>query len=171
MKVYGATTDSAPEPTRRKVGIAEYEVTDGEAVITTSGLGSCLGVALRDADAGVAGLIHVMLPRAEDSTSTNPAKFADTGIDEMLAEMRAAGADPGNVTAKIAGGSDMLEFSESEGGSIGQRNIAATRDRLADHGIEVVAADVGGDYGRSLEFDTESGDLDIKSANAGNQTL
>ena len=49
------------------------------------GLGSCVGVALYDPVTKVSGLLHCMLP---DSTqirnNSNVAKFADTGIDELI---------------------------------------------------------------------------------------
>lgn len=169
MKVYN-DRQSGPEdtlPTERvKVGIAEYQVTTDGADLTTSGLGSCIGVALYDADANVAGLVHVMLPSAEDTGGGNPAKFADTGTSHLLSEMAVAGADLDAVVAKIAGGSDMLDFSES-GAGIGERNAEAVRTTLSDHGVEILAADLGGDHGRSLRFEPASGDLVVKRANKG----
>jgi len=165
MKVY----DSAPagqadasEPERTKVGIAEYEVTSGGDVLTTSGLGSCVGVALYDRTTGTAGLVHVMLPDAGEPDD-NPAKFADTGIELLLEELEAAGADRRDVVAKIAGGSDMLDFS-NDGSGIGERNVERVRDTLDAHDIPLAGEDVGGDYGRSLRFEPGTGDLTVKSA-------
>jgi chemotaxis protein CheD len=167
MKVYDGSqsegTDGA-EPERVKVGIAEYEVTTGGAVLTTSGLGSCIGVALYDTATGAAGLVHVMLPSAEEMEEGNAAKFADTGTRLLVEELERVGADPGGLEAKIAGGSDMLDFSDG-GAGIGARNAEQVRETLADHGIPLVAEDVGGDHGRSLRLEADSGDLIVKSAN------
>lgn len=169
MKVYdgsGAEPAPEPEPERRKVGIAEYEVTTNGAVLTTSGLGSCIGVALHDEERGVAGLVHVMLPVAEEVADGNAAKFADAGTELLIEEVITAGAEPASVRAKIAGGSDMLDFSE-DGDGIGERNAQVVRDTLAAHDVPVVAADVGGDHGRSLRLEPDTGDLVVKSANHG----
>jgi chemotaxis protein CheD len=106
-----------------------------------------------------------MLPEATPAY-TSPAKFVDTGIEAMLAEMCAAGATPETVTAKIAGGSTMLDLTTS-GGSIGDRNVEATRAELADRDITLVAEDVGGEYGRSIQFDAETTELRIKTAYQG----
>ena len=94
MKVYDGSSQTEQsqdaEPERVKVGIAEYEVTADGAVLTTSGLGSCIGLALYDPGTGIAGLVHVMLPSADDMEDGNAAKFADTGTD-LLVELRDAG--------------------------------------------------------------------------------
>ncbi|AQL43098.1 chemotaxis protein CheD [Halorientalis sp. IM1011] len=172
MKVYDSTTRTAssPEQERLKVGIAEYEVTTEDATLTTSGLGSCLGVALYDPEAGVAGLVHVMLPSADGVEDPNVAKYADTGIETLLLEMERVGADRDRVRAKVAGGSDMLDFSEN-GSGIGVRNMQQVEATLEEFGVPLVSQDVGGDHGRSLRLDGASGDLTVKSANDGRKTL
>jgi len=173
MKVYdGSQSDEAeePGPERVKVGIAEYEVTADDAELTTSGLGSCVGVALYDEVHAVAGLIHVMLPEADGMQDDKPAKFADTGTELLIEEMEALGAATGSIEAKIAGGSDMLDFSEG-GSGIGDRNIEQVKETLEAYGIPIVGEDVGGDHGRSLRLEAANGDLVVKSANQENQRL
>lgn len=172
MKVYDGsqTDDNDSGPDRVKVGIAEYEVTADSAALTTSGLGSCVGVALYDSRAGVAGLVHVMLPTADEMKDGAPAKFADTGTQLLIDEMEAIGADSHRIEAKIAGGSDMLDFSDS-GPGIGDRNTQQVRDTLAENDVPLVEEDVGGDHGRSLRLDASTGDLVVKSANRENRTL
>jgi len=173
MKVYDGTRadDGAePEPQRVKVGIAEHEVTTDGAELSTSGLGSCIGVALIDTATGAAGLVHVMLPTAEEMDDDNAAKFADTGTELLIEELEKRGANPARMEAKIAGGSDMLDFSES-GSSIGVRNAEQVRETLAEHGIPITGEDVGGDHGRSLRLDTATGELEVKSANEADTTL
>ena len=101
MKVYdGSTTETEAEtatatsPERVKVCIAEHSVASGEAVLTTSGLGSCVGVAIYDASASVAGLVHAMLPSQDEMDETgNDAKFADAGIRRLVTELEREGAE------------------------------------------------------------------------------
>jgi len=165
MKVYDGSQAAGTEPTERiKVGIAEYDVSVDGAVLTTSGLGSCIGVAIHDEAEGVSGLVHVMLPTAEDVDGGNPAKFADTGVETLVDALEDSGADRSSMTAKIAGGSDMLDFSKN-GSGIGARNLTAVRETLESLDIPVVEADVGGDHGRSLRLEGDTGDLIVKSAN------
>ena len=165
MKVYdGSPTEQrgTVPPEHKKVGIAEHEVTTSGAVITTSGLGSCIGVALYDEASDVAGLVHVMLPTAENNDG-NPAKFADSGIELLVEAMEDVGADRERMSAKLAGGSDMLDFSEN-GSTIGSRNLDAVRETLSGFSIPVEGEDVGGNHGRSLKFRSVTGDLIVKSA-------
>lgn len=164
MKTYG----SQPEEGERgevEIGIAEYAVTENGAKLSTFGLGSCVAVAIHDGEAGVSGLAHVMLPsdaRSEDSVE-DVGKYADTAIKAMVAEMEEQGADRGHMVAKIAGGSEMFDFSGIAEG-VGRRNVEATRRELEALEIPIEAADVGGDYGRSIELDSETGGLKMKTA-------
>ncbi|QIO21635.1 chemotaxis protein CheD [Haloarcula sp. JP-L23] len=173
MKVYdGSQTESAQQsqPERIKVGIAEYQVATDSAVLTTSGLGSCIGVGIYDEASGVAGLVHVMLPTAEDVEGGNRAKFADTGVAALVEALEAEGASRDGMRAKIAGGSDMLDFSEN-GPSIGSRNADQVRETLTEFDIPLLGEDVGGDHGRSLRLEADTGDFVVKSANTESTTL
>ncbi|OYR56692.1 chemotaxis protein CheD, partial [Halorubrum ezzemoulense] len=88
----GAASD---DPGRIKVGVGELAVTADDAILTTSGLGSCVAVALVDRRAGVRGLLHAMLPAGEGRTTaaSRPAKYVDTGIDSLIGGLDDAGAD------------------------------------------------------------------------------
>lgn len=154
---------------RKKIGIAELAVATNGEMLTTSGVGSCLGVAIYDEDQSIGGLVHVMLPEAEGEVE-NAAKYADTGIEALVSELVEIGAEPSNLVAKASGGSDMLSF-ESQGPTIGARNIEAVRSILSGLNIPLVAEDVGGNHGRSLKFHPSTGTLDINSAKRDNYSL
>ena len=163
------TTDGLPiadgMPDRVKVGVAEFAVASGETLLTTSGLGSCVGVAVADPTAGVAGLAHVMLPELpeERADPARPAKAVGVGVERLLTAVESAGGDADAAEAKLAGGSQMFDFSGvSEG--VGQRNVERARETLADEGVPVVGEDVGGTYGRSLELHPETWTLTVRSA-------
>lgn len=148
-----------------KVGMADLKVCHAPDAVTTLGLGSCVGVALYDKVTKIAGLVHVMLP---DSTqvrqNSNKAKFADTGIDELIKVMAAAGANRSRLTAKIAGGAQMFAFSgNSDMLRVGERNVEAVKRKLSALGIRVLAEDTGLNFGRTVEFYPESGDFVIKA--------
>ncbi|MCI7062266.1 MAG: chemotaxis protein CheD [Lachnospiraceae bacterium] len=148
-----------------KVGMADVNVCHSPDAITTLGLGSCVGVALYDKAAKVAGLVHVMLP---DSTKVrqnqNRAKFADTGIDLLIEMLQKEGANRAMLTAKIAGGAQMFAFgSNNDMLRVGERNVDAVKAKLKELGIRILAEDTGANYGRTVEFYPENGDFIIKS--------
>jgi len=65
-----------------KVGMADLNITMAPGILTTLGLGSCVGIALYDKQNKIAGLAHIMLPSSKEiKNNENKAKFADTGID------------------------------------------------------------------------------------------
>ena len=147
-----------------KVGMADLNVCKAPDVITTLGLGSCIGLVFYDPVSKVGGMVHYMLP---DSTkvrnNSNIAKFADTGIDE-LRRVIAAGANKGRLIAKIAGGARMFEVSGlSDVGNIGARNAEAAKAKLKQLGIRLVAEDTGLNYGRTVELHCDTGEFYIKS--------
>ncbi|WP_435063392.1 chemotaxis protein CheD [Halobaculum sp. EA56] len=159
-----APAASDAPPARRKVGLSESGVATDGAALVTSGLGSCLGIALYHPATGVGGLLHAMLPSANGRPGVDE-KFVVEGIDALVADLREAGADPAGLDAKIAGAAEMIDFDASgDGGSVGQRNVAAAEAALAERGIPVVGADTGGDRGRSLRFETDTGALHVSYA-------
>ena len=88
-----------------KVGMADLKTCVSPNGVTTLGLGSCVGIAVRDPSTKIGGLAHIMLP---DSTAIkngqqNIAKFADTGIVELVRQMEKLGARRSRMVAKIAG--------------------------------------------------------------------
>lgn len=120
-----------------KVGMADLNLCRDPDIITTLGLGSCIGIALYDPSTKIGGLAHIMLP---DSTkmrnNSNIAKFADTGIEELLNRMIKAGAVKSRLVAKIAGGAKMFEVKWTfRYGNVGQRNAEASRAKLKQLGI------------------------------------
>ena len=149
------------EVPRRKVGLSDAAVaTDGSALVT-SGLGSCLGVAVYHPTAGIVGLLHAMLPEARTHPGAD-AKFVVEGVEALVADLAAAGAEPDGLRAKLAGAAEMLDLDvDTDGGSVGSRNVAAAERVLAEQDVPIVAADTGGNRGRSLRFETATGRLHV----------
>lgn len=155
------------------VGMADLKVAKAPTILTTIGLGSCIGIALYDTRAKVAGLAHIMLP---DSTAiasnTNPAKFADTAVIKLISDMSKLGAVQRNIVAKIAGGAQMFNFtSTNESLRVGDRNIEATKRVLMLQRIPLLAEDTGKSFGRTVELDAVTGKLLIKTIGQGNKVI
>ena len=148
-----------------KVGMADLKIAKNPDILTTLGLGSCIGIAVWDPMTKIGGLAHIMLP---DSTkirnNSNIAKFADTGIDELIRLMLQAGANKNKLVAKIAGGARMFEVSGATTvGTIGEKNAIASKEKLKQLGIPLLAEDTGLNYGRTVELDCSNGNYLIKA--------
>ena len=155
------------------VGMADLNVCRAPDVLTTLGLGSCVGIALYDPGSKIAGLAHVMLP---DSTqiqnNENVAKFADTAILKLMRDMMKMGARAHMLRAKIAGGAQMFAFnSTNETMRIGDRNVEAAVKVLKQMNVPLLAQDTGLNYGRTVELYAEDGAFLIKTIGHGNKSI
>lgn len=156
----------------RRVGMADLAVARSPTVLVTIGLGSCVGVALYDEKARVGGLAHIMLPYSGNVPVTNPAKFADTALPLLVSNLKREGAAVRRLTAKVAGGAQMFQLAKpTEAMRIGERNTEAVLAWLSAAGIPVVAQDTGGNWGRTVELDTASGELVVKTIAHGERRL
>jgi chemotaxis protein CheD len=156
-----------------KVGMADLKVCTSPDSVTTLGLGSCVGIAIRDPLTKIGGLAHIMLP---DSTqikdNRNIPKFADTGITELVNQMSAKGANKARMVAKIAGGAQMFAFqSNNTLIRVGERNVEATKKKLKELGIPIVAEDTGKNFGRTVIFYPETGDFVIRAVGKAEYTI
>ena len=148
-----------------KVGMADLKVGRAPDVLTTLGLGSCIGLTFYDPVTKIGGLVHYMLP---DSTklkkNTNIAKFGDTGIRELYRQVLAQGANPRRLVAKIAGRASMFEMSGlSSVGNVGERNAEEAKLMLKELKVPLIAEDTGLNYGRTVELNCETGEYVIKA--------
>jgi chemotaxis protein CheD len=149
-----------------RVGIAEWRAAKEPLLITTLGLGSCVGISLFDPLAMVGGLAHIMLPDSKQfSSPAAPGKFPDLALPLLLKEMEGLGARRQRIKAKIAGGAQMFKYPNNHGGtnSVGVRNVAACREVLAWYGIPLLAEETGGSWGRTMIVDTRTGDVTIRA--------
>ncbi len=148
-----------------KVGMADLKLCKSPNAITTLGLGSCVGIALRDPTTKIGGLAHIMLPDSTKIANNQCiAKFADTGINELVRIMVEAGASRGRLVAKIAGGAQMFALqSKTDTMAVGARNVESVVKILGEMRIPILAQDTGDSYGRTVEFFPETGDFVIKA--------
>lgn len=156
-----------------KVGMADMCVSSHPGVLTTLGLGSCVGIALYEPSSKIIGLAHIMLPSSTQAkNNTNIAKFADTAIDKLLEDMIKKGARKAGILAKIAGGAQMFSFNQSTDiMKIGLRNVISTKEKLNEYRIPIIAEDTGGNYGRTIEFYSEDGKLMVKTIGFGTKYI
>jgi chemotaxis protein CheD len=157
-----------------KVGIADINLVSPPNTIRTTGLGSCVGVILFDQVKKIAGMAHIMLPDSSLSKTPtlNQGKYADTAIKSLYDMLIKSGADKKGLKAKIAGGAQMFKFtSGSEMMRIGPRNVERVKEELSALKVPLLASDVGGSSGRTIEFNPENTLLTIKTVNAGTKVI
>jgi chemotaxis protein CheD len=167
------------------VKISEFRVARAPAVLKISGLGSCVALALYDPASKLAGLAHVLLPGPAPDKKTQPTpsagrkffKYADQAIGALVEALRQEGVSLENLEAKITGGSKMfegaVEFDKSSQPKpgIGERNVEAVKEHLARLSIPLRGEELGGNEGRTVMFDTVSGEFTITNSRGDKKVL
>lgn len=160
-------TDQVP------VRIGDLKVACGSSLLFTVGLGSCVAIALYDADARIGGLAHAMLPDPESGRKdAPPGRFASSAVTELIRVMEEHGASRGRLRARLAGGASMFrDVLDRAGLRLGRRNVEAARTALAAAGIPVDGEEVMGTYGRSVFLRISDGRILVTTVNHGDVYL
>lgn len=127
------------------------------AVLSTLGLGSCLGITAYDPRSGAGGLLHAMLPDSKKHGAVKPptAMYLDVAIPAFVESLVQLGADPLRLEYKVFGGAQILQSNEYF--SIGRQNVEMMKQLSARHQLRVKAWEVGGQTNRSIELYTGDG--------------
>ena len=143
------------------VRIAEARIGRSPSILKAYGLGSCVAVGLYDPETGLGGLGHMLLPdRPDDCPVGSESKYVDAGIRQIVKNLVHAGANRDMLVAKITGGANMFETSyQTLINSVGARNAKSARQTLGSLGIPIVGEEVGGNRGRTAEFDLATGNM------------
>jgi len=139
------------------------------------GLGACVGVCVYDPILRIAGLAHIVLPEYQAvSPNSNkerpqiaPGKFADSAIPFLIEEICRHGGEEHNLRATIVGGAHIFSPGAATGGAvsrleIGQRNTAAVVKALERRGVTLLASDVGGCHGRTVQLRVSDGTVTVQ---------
>ncbi len=154
------------------VRMGELAISDAPGdVLVSLGLGSCIGLALVDRRAGVAGLAHIVLPAAAGTPKPEAMhKFADHAVPALVDGMVERGASRAFLHAALVGGASM--FAGADGGlEVGARNASAVRELVAARRVPVVAEAVGGSKGRTVRVDVASGTVSVRVAGGAEEVL
>ena len=159
---------------RQAVGMAELKTAGPGEVLVTLGLGSCVVIAIYEAERKLGSLTHIMLPRKSSGRrreGENMNKYADIAIPAAILALEDMGAERATMTAKIAGGSCMFDLAGEGQGDIGRRNVEAVKNILKSCDMPLVGEDTGGNRGRSVEFWIDSGALLVRTIRGEERSL
>lgn len=151
-----------------RMGELAISDTPGE-VLVSLGLGSCIGLAVVDRRAGVAGLAHIVLPEASGTPRPGSLnKFADHAVPALVDGMVERGASRVFMQAALVGGASMFAGAGLE---VGARNADAVRELVASRRVPVVAEAVGGSKGRTVKVDVTNGTVSVREAGGTEEVL
>jgi chemotaxis protein CheD len=137
-----------------------YIFADQKAHLVTTVLGSCIAVCLYDPLLKIGGINHFMLPLWNGQGLASP-KYGNIAIAKLLEKMIGFGCKKHNLIAKVFGGAESLEQSESFY-QIGKRNIILAEETLANEKIKVLSQSTGGNQGRNIKYNTGTGEVMLR---------
>jgi putative nucleotidyltransferase with HDIG domain len=146
------------------VASGSYYVSRQKPLVLEAYLGTCVGVALCDAQTGVGGLIHLLLPEPISlSGSFQPQKYASTGFPIFLKSLFDEGAAKKHLKAYIAGGALVGPvFSRDLQLDIGGRTVEIVMSFLKEEDIPIEQSETGGFFTCSLSLDLTTWQCDIR---------
>ena len=146
------------------VGVGDMKVSnEAGSVLVTYSLGSCIGLAIYDPVAKVAGLLHYMLPDSsidKEKAQRNPYMFGDTGIPSLFKAAYQYGAKKNRMRIIVVGGSQILD--QASLFNIGKRNHALLRKMFWKNNVMTHFENVGGAVNRTLKLEVETGQAWLK---------
>lgn len=125
-------------------------------------LGSCVAVALYDAQRSITSLCHAVYSRPSGSSPGSDPHYVEDAIALMLRWHHRHGTVH-RLVVKLFGGANYMfgEPAVGNGLGVGSSNVAAARRVLSDHGLSVAAEDVGGRQGRRLVLHPTTGTVHL----------
>lgn len=126
----------------------------------TTLLGSCVSICLWDRVLKQGGINHYMMPYWNGSGLASP-KYGNIAIEKLINSMLRLGSKREDLIAKVFGGASVLNTGDCIF-NIGERNIDIQKKLLSEYNIKVVAKSLGGNNGRKLIFNTETGVVKMK---------
>lgn len=127
-------------------------------------LGTCVGVAIFDSEAGIGGIHHILLPEPTGTTNPwEPDTYATTGLPLFIEALIEAGADRSRLRAVVAGGALFgVKTKLDLDLDIGGKTSEVVMRILAEKKIPVIHAETGGYMGAQLELDTTDWQYEVQ---------
>lgn len=135
--------------------IGEVKAFQHPVVMVCHGLGSCVGLFVKDRTTGICAGAHVFFPN-DGKGPLDKTTNATVGL--LLEKMKQLGSDLSYLRAKLVGGASCL----CHRSDIGSLNIQTITDHLIQNKVFIAAKEVGGKVGRTARFSSANESLSIK---------
>jgi len=125
-------------------------------------LGSCVGVTFWSPRLEIGALCHGVLPRCPPTVvSPEGHRYVDFAILELVRQLEMFGVRRDALQVKVFGGADVLPVSATHPWrkTVGYQNWHRALEVLFEQQLAVMASDVGGSVGRTIQFHTGSGEV------------
>lgn len=144
----------------------EVNIKIGEVIMARSGeilkstLGSCVGIIFYWPEKNRGALAHCLLPEAPAPSSQIAAKYVSQAIPSLMFLMKISAEDISQIKVWVSGGANMMEqLSKRSAQNIGLQNLEKAKSLLSEFGFKFKEIGTGGDVGRRIYLDSETGEV------------
>jgi len=136
----------------RKIHViqGEFHVSEGEDVVLTTILGSCVAACIRDPVLGIGGMNHFLLPGA---TGDEGLRYGVQSMELLLNALLRKGARRERLEVKLFGGAHLFDGLSD----VGAQNSAFGEQFLRDEGLNYLGGSLRGDRARRIQYWPVSG--------------
>jgi len=140
------------------VRIGEVRAAQGQVILQSRAIGSCVAVAFCDVKKKIGALAHIMLPGRAPSNknSDEKNKYAANAINTLLSEIRHLGSQNGSIKVFLVGGANVLNGKDD---TICEDNIDSILALLEKKNLKVTAQSLGGTDRKSISVDVGQGTI------------
>ncbi len=141
--------------------------------LITRALGSCLGITFYSPEKKAGAMAHPMLPDIDKAKmKSNPNRYVNSVIVKTLDEMAKLEILKSRLEIKIFGGAHMFSFITADSLlNVGEKNIEIARELLGKLGLKIIAEEVGGTFGRTIELNLENGKVFVDTVSWGRKEV
>ncbi len=126
--------------------------------IVNTVLGSCVSVCLYDPVLELGAINHFILPQWNGHDLATM-KYGNLAIIRILEGLLNYGSKYENIVAKVFGGAEVLSGTPTNF-HIGRRNARIAIEILNEFKIPIVMSNLGGNRGRKISFNTQTGEVE-----------
>ena len=152
MSLSPATYDPAPGVEQRKIHViqGQFHVAEGDDVVLTTILGSCVAACIRDPGLAIGGMNHFLLPGA---TGDEGLRYGVQSMELLLNALLRKGARRERLEVKLFGGAHLFDGLSD----VGAQNSTFAEQFLRDEGLNYLGGSLRGDRARRVQYWPVSG--------------
>jgi len=133
------------EPKKVHVIQGEFHVAEGDDVLLTTILGSCVAACMRDPVTRVGGMNHFLLPGA---TGDEGLRYGVQSMELLVNALLRRGARRDRLEVKLFGGARLVRGLTD----VGTQNAAFAQQFLKDEGLAFAGGSLGGERARRIQY-------------------
>lgn len=136
-----------PMPESRKIHViqGEFHISDGDDVVMTTILGSCVAACMRDPLTGVGGMNHFLLPGTDGDEGL---RYGVQSMELLVNGLLRRGARRDRLEVKLFGGAHLFDGLTD----VGAQNSAFAERFLRDEGLTYLGGSLRGDRARRIQY-------------------